>query len=229
MNKRQSKKAAKKTAARKKVNTSRPFATSLELVKFRENVAKANKRIARLETEGLEPTVLTQLKSAIDGDRIRIPRGKALTAQAYYKLKAITENFLKAKTSKLKAAREGEQKRRENFHNSVISAFRGEIDPTIESKLYYVIGDIDTDTLLKKYSYDEMLFGISELQNTGLSVTTDLVDKVLQNNTEYVIIDELAARGIPTSGTLRDYVEIALQYGIGAAENQWIEDNQEDI
>lgn len=227
MNKRQAKKNAKKVV-RKAPNTSKPFASSLELVRFRQNVAKANKRIARLEAEGLEPSILTFIKSAL-GDRIHIPRGKALTEQTYNKIKAITERFLRAETSKTKAAREGEQKHREAFHERVIRAFGKEINNEVERHLYYAIGDIDVKKLTENYEYEEILFAMNELENVGIRPTTDLVDRVLQSNIEYVVVDMLDERGIPTDGTtLRDYVDIALQYGIDEAERQYMQDQKNE-
>lgn len=228
MNKRKTKKVAKKTGARKP-NTSKPFATSRELIKFRENVAKANKRIARLEKEGLEPNILSFVKSTL-GERIHIPRGKALTEQVFNKIKAITERFLNAATSRLKAAREGEKKHREAFHEKIVRAFEGEIDRDLEGRLYYAIGDIDIKSLLNNYKYEEVLFAMQELNDIGITPTTSIIDKTLQTNISYVVEDELNARGIPTDGaTLRDYVDIALQYGIEEAERQFCEDEGEEL
>lgn len=207
---------------RKAPNLGKPFATARELVRFRQNVAKANKRIERLEKEGLEPKILSFLKSAIDGDKIRIPRGKAFTQQAYLKIKALTERFLGAATSKVKAAREGEQKHREQFHESIIKAFGEEIDKALEQRLYYAMGDIDIKKLRDEYTYEELLFAAEQLTNVNLKITTDLVDSVLQNNIGYVVADELEVRGIPTDGsTIRDYVDIGIQYGIDEAIKQY--------
>lgn len=199
------------------------------MVRFRQNVAKANKRIARLEKEGLEPSILTFIKGVF-GDRIRIPRGKALTEQVYNKIKAVTERFLKAGTSKVKAAREGEKKHREAFHEKILRAFEGEINEDIEANLYYAVGDIDIKSLLNNYKYEEIVFAMQQLNDVGLQPHTDIIDDVLQNNIGFVVEEELNKRGIPTDGTtLRDYVDIAIQYGIDEAERQYREDSGDEV
>lgn len=228
MNKRKTKKAAKKVAARKAPSISKPFATARELVRFRQNVAKANKRIARLEQEGLEPSVLSFVKSAL-GDRIHIPRGKALTEQAYNKIKAITERFLNTKSSKLKTAREGERKHREAFAEQVRRALGSDTKQDIIDRLYYALGDVDMKSLLDNYVYGEIISAAEQLDNVGIEIQKNLIEDVIEHNISYVIENELNALGIPTDGTtLRDYVDIALQYGFNEAVRQYREDETEE-
>lgn len=198
------------------------FASMLELATFRVNVSRANKRITALERAGLNPATLVYLQNALGDTRIHIPRGKKLTQQVYFKLKALTEHFLGTKTSLVKGAREAETEHRKKFHERVKRAFSGEVAKDVEDKLFSAIGDIDIKRLLENYVYEEVLTAMQDLRDVGISPTEDLIDRALQNNIEYVVADELAARGVPTDGsTLTDYVQLAIDRGIDFAVEQY--------
>lgn len=205
---------------------SKPFATAVELARFRRDVARANRRIARLEAEKLEPPVLSFVKSAL-GSRIHIPRN--LTEFDYKKISAIVERFLAVKESRLPAARAREKYRREQFRRKIVSAFGSEISSSAEDYLYYALGDINIKSLLSEYVYEEVVYAMGQLANARIRPTTDLVRSVLEQNIYYVVQDVLEQRGVDINSTLRDYVRIAIERGVDAAEQMYYSDVQNEV
>lgn len=226
---------ANKRKKKKLVNRNKSFASALELVRFRQNVAKANKRIQRLENAGLEPRALSEIKGFLGYEnRFRIPRN--LTELEYKNISIVVNKFLSLKESTTKVAKLGEQKRRENFHESLKKAFRGKtVSSDVEQRLYGIIGDLDIDKLTDNYAYEEVLNAAKKLDNAGIRVTDDLVSDVLNRNIKVVVKDFLIERGVlqgydvPVDKlpSMEHYVKIAIQDGVQEAVNEYMDDLRE--
>lgn len=220
---------------RQKKKQNKSFASALELVRFRQNVSKANKRIQRLEQTGLEPRALSEIKGFLGGEnRFRISR--KLTELEYKNISNVVNRFLSLKESTVKTARIGEQKRRENFHKSLQSAFRGRVvNPDIEQRLYDIVGDLDIDKLTENYAYEEVLQAARKLDNAGIKVTDDLVSDVLNRNIKVVVRDFLVERGVlqgydvPVDKLppMDYYVKIAIQGGVQEAVDEYMDNLRE--
>lgn len=209
-------------------NIKQKFASALELIRFRQNVAKANKRIKRLEAAGLEPKILTYVKGFLDGEnRFRIPR--KLNQLDYNNIKNVVERFLGVHESKVRFARKADERKRQNFHKKISNAFGDTLSQSAERVLYDSIGDIDIKSLLRNYTYEEILITLQQLENAQLPSTKDFISQVLQRNIDEVVEDYLKGQGV-LQGTdvpfeklnnMYYYVQLAKAEGVQEAVNEY--------
>ena len=218
----------RKTAAEKRLRTS-----DIELTHYRVLANRANRRIKTLESAGLEPRILTNIKSALGADRFKsVSQIKSKTE--FLNLSNLLNRFLSAKTSVIKGARTEETERRANFE-SMLKETLGQLPPPdVINATYRYMQDTDIRDLLNYYAYEEVQFAVASIVDKGITPTRDLAQQALDNGIESVIFDVLAddipiTVNIDLGGEIHNYsyyVDYAARNGIQAAIAEYQSDLQ---
>lgn len=205
--------------------------TQKDIKEYRALAKRANQRIKMLELNGLEPKALTNIKSAIEGNKFVAPSDISNPLE-FRNMLRLVRRFTNDATSTVAGARIEEEKRYEGFKN-VLTAAVGRLSADALKLAYQALGDIDIAKLMAdKYISENVISMMYELIDVGIKPTNDLLRRALDESIEDAVGDYLTSLIGDVENNVGDqirtldnyYIGYAVTFGVDAALAEYYSD-----